>query len=342
MLDDHLDRLLSMQRLSRTEAEEMMHEVLTDASPYQIAALLTLLKFRGETAGEIAGMVQAMRHHALPVEVPFPLMDIAGTGGDRAGTINISTGSSILAAACGIPVAKHGNRSVSSLCGAADVLEAFGVKIDMSPAQVEACIQKTGIAFMFAPSYHPHLQHIGPIRRGLQFPTALNIMMVLLNPAKASHGLFGVATETMLDLMAEVIVELGTPKRALVFHGQGLDELSPLGPIQARHIHNGKIQIMEIDPINHGFPKCTLEDLRGGDAIANAKTLKEVFLGRPGPIADALIFTTGYSLWIYGKVDNADEGIEIAREALRSGAAMIRLEQWIQFSHNLKETMEAL
>lgn len=336
MLKPYLQILLDKRQLTREESESAMTIILDEADPHQIAAFIAILKYRGETADEIAGMVAALQKKALPVSLPMLALDIVGTGGDCANTVNISTGSSILAAACGVPIAKHGNRSVSSQSGSADVLEALEVDIQASPEQVVQYLQEVGIAFMFAPYYHPSLKKISAIRRGLKLPTVFNILGPLLNPAKAEYGLIGVANESILELMSQVILKLGHKRRALIFHGNGLDELTTLGRVIAYEIQDDHMHYLEIDPTKLGFCSCSLQELQGGDAQLNAAILKEVFSGRQGAIADALAFNAGAAVWIFGKASSLADGIDVARKVLQEGGALKVLEKWVALSKQLK------
>jgi anthranilate phosphoribosyltransferase len=337
MLKDYLQLLMSKPSLTQKEAEAAMRIMVEDADPHQIAAFLAILKYRGESPEEVAGMAIALQNKALPVKLPFPVMDIVGTGGDLANTVNISTGSAILAAACGIPIAKHGNRSVSSRSGSADVLEAFDIDIETTPEQIMECLQKTGIGFMYAPAYHPSLKRISPVRRGLKLPTVFNILGPLLNPAKAEYALIGVADLPTLELMSHVILQLGHHrKRTFLFHGSGLDELTPLGKVIAYDIHKGQRSRLEIDPASLGFSLCSLKDLQGGDAQLNASLLKGAFSGRQGAIADALIFTAGAAIWIFDQAPSLQEGIHVARKVLQEGKALEVLQNWIMLSKQLK------
>lgn len=331
-----LNSLFVKPHLTKDEAENAMSLILEQDNPYQTAAFLAILKYRSETVDEVAGMVAALQKRALPVNLPSPVLDIVGTGGDLAHTVNISTGSALLAAACGIPIAKHGNRSVSSRSGSADLLEALEVDIEMPPDRLKECLQKTGIAFMFAPAFHPSLKKLAPIRKALQLPTVFNILGPLLNPAKAEYALIGVANPAALELMGQVILQLGNSKRTLLFHGCGLDELNPLGKIIAYDIRQGQMRHLEIDPAALGFSACTLGDLQGGDARRNASILKEVFAGRPGAIADALILNAGAAVWIYGHASTLEEGIQVARKVLRAGGALNVLERWVAFSKQMR------
>lgn len=328
MLKPYLHKLLDKATLTADDAEAAMRIILDEADPAQIAAFLAILKFRGEAVDEIIGMIRALDDHAIAVKLPVPTLDIVGTGGDLAHTVNISTGSAILAAACGVPIAKHGNRSVSSRSGSADVLEAFGLQIELSPEQLSKCLEEVNIAFMYAPYYHPGLKNLGKIRRSLKFPTLFNLLGPLLNPAKAEYALIGVSQEDFVELVANVLVQQKHIKRALVFHGCGLDELTPLGPMTAYHIHEKKIHKLALDPTTLGFSLCRLEDLQGGDAAQNAAILKEAFAGRPSAVADALAFNAGAALWVYGRTDTLEEGIQAAKTALAQGKALELLEKW--------------
>lgn len=336
MLKFYLQLLMEKPYLTRDEAEAAMTTILNEADPHQTAAFLAILKYRGETPGEVAGMAVALQKQMLSVKFPTPVLDIAGTGGDGANTVNISTGSAILTAACGIPVAKHGGRAVSSQSGSADVLEALGVNIEASPKQVVSCLQKVSIAFMFAPTYHLSLRKLSPIRRGLRLPTVFNILCPLLNPANAEYALIGVANESVLELMSQAILLLNNRKRTLLFHGNGLDELTTLGKVTAYDIHDGRINRFEIDPEALGFSLCSLKELQGGDARLNASILRRVFAGERCAIADAFIFNAGVAIWIYGLTSTMAEGIHIARTALQEGKALEILEKWAILSTQLK------
>lgn len=328
MLKPYLLQLLDKTILTADDAEAAMRIILKEADPAQIAAFLAILKYRGEAVDEIIGMIRALEDHATSVKLPCPTLDIVGTGGDLAHTVNISTGSAILAAACGVPIAKHGNRSVSSRSGSADVLEALGLQIELSPNMLFKCLSEVNIAFMYAPYYHPSLKNLGKIRRALKFPTLFNLLGPLLNPAKAEYALIGVAQEAFVELVANVLLQLKHIKRALVFHGCGLDELTPLGPITAYHVQEGEIKKIALDPAALGFATCSLEDLQGGDAHLNASILNEAFAGRASAVADALAFNAGAALWIYGRVGTLEEGIQSAKTALAEGKALKLLEKW--------------
>jgi anthranilate phosphoribosyltransferase len=336
MLKPYLNLLVNKQHLSKEEAKAAMTVILEETEPHQTAAFLAILKYRGETAEEIAGMVDALEEKARPANLEVPVLDIVGTGGDLANTVNISTGSAILAAACGIPIAKHGNRSVSSRSGSADVLEALNIDIEVPSDKLRECLRETGMGFMFAPNYHPSLKKLGTIRRGLKLPTLMNILGPLLNPAKAEYALIGVANEPTLKLMSQVVLQQANIKRALVFHGCGLDELTTLGKMIGYEILGGEMRPVEIDPISLGFSRCTLDELQGGDAHQNASILKQAFSGKQGAVADALILNAGAAVWIFGLVPTLEEGIEVARNVLREGGAIKVLEKLVAFSNKIR------
>lgn len=336
MLKSYLQLVMNRSYLTEDEAESAMNMILNEADPHQIAAFLAILQYRGETPAEVAGMVSALQKKALPVNLSFPVLDIVGTGGDMANTVNISTGSAILAAACGIPIAKHGNRSVSSRSGSADVLEELGIDPETSPEELTYCIHEAGIGFMFAPTYHPSLKKLATIRKGLKLPTVFNIMGPLLNPANAEYALIGVPNESVLELMSQVILRFQNKKRTLLFHGSGLDELTTAGKVIAYDIQNGQRNRLEIDPASLGFTTCSLEELKGGDAKLNASILKRAFAGEHSAVADTLIFNAGAAIWIFGKTANLEDGIQFARETLKEGKALKTLEKWVSLLQQLK------
>jgi anthranilate phosphoribosyltransferase len=344
VLKPYLQLLLENSVLSYEQAEGLMLAALGGADMHQFAAILAIMRYRGEAPSEVAGMVSALQKKAVSVHLPVPVMDIVGTGGDQANTVNISTGAAILAAACGIPIAKHGNRAATSRSGGADVLEALGIDIEATPEQLPRYIENAGIGFMFAPVYHPSFKQLAPLRRALKIPTVLNLLGTLTNPAKAEYALIGVASLSALKLFSQVLPQLGHKKRILLFHGQGVDELTPLGKIQAYDIRGGHCMPLEIDPAAYGFAACTLNQLQGGDAATNAALLTQLFAGRfptaLGALADTLILNAGAAVWIFGAAATLEEGIQIARQALLEGRAMQKLEQWRALSKQLKKERE--
>lgn len=342
MLKSYLHLLLNKSPLTKEEAKASMRLILEEANPYQTAAFLSILNYRGETPEEVAGLVSALEEQAVPMHAPFPVLDIVGTGGDFANTVNISTGSAILAAACSIPIAKHGNRSVSSQSGSADVLEAMEIDIDATPGQALDSIRQIGIAFMYAPNYHPDFKKLSAVRKGLNIPTVFNLIGPLLNPAKADYSLIGVAKESLLDLFGQVILQMKNKKRVLLFHGSGLDELSTLGKAIAYDICNGQLNRLEINPISLGFSPCTLKELQGGNAQMNAAILRKAFEGHRSAVADALILNAGASVWIFGQAPTLEEGINKAQIAMKEGLAMDKLQKWVALSKQQKLQREFL
>lgn len=331
MLRKSIEKLMNKETLSRQEASQALEEILEKADPAKAAAFLVLLRSKGEKASEVEGIVRTMRKHMLKLSLKRDVLDIVGTGGDGANTVNISTGAAILAAACGAPVAKHGNRSVSSNCGSGDILESMGVEINTTPRLIEKCVEEVGIAFLFAPNYHPAMKVVGPIRKSLGVRTVFNMLGPLLNPCQASYLMIGVWEESLVKLLAEVLSRMNV-KRALVLHSCGLDELSPIGPAKAILVERDTMQELHIDPAKLGFSPCSLQDLQGGDSDINRDLLMRIFEGQTGPIADALILNAGVGLWVYGKVASIEEGLQLARQKLEEGAALRVLRKWILFS----------
>lgn len=336
MLKEYIEKLIERLDLTLEEAKEAVDILLKGADPHQAAAMLVLLRSKGESPEELAGMVTAMREHAISVEVEDPLLDIVGTGGDNFGTVNISTGAAILAAAAGAKVAKHGNRSVSSKCGSADILEKMGVAIELEPKDIATCIHEVGIGFMYAPAYHPALQLLAPIRKSLKVRTSVNILGPLLNPARAEYSLIGVFDENLLDLMAQTLFQLGT-RRSLIVHSMGLDELTLAAPTDARLVLEDEVRDEVIDPIDYGLPRAPLEALKGGDPDTNYTLLMKAFEGEDFPISDALILNAGVALNIYGHAKDIQEGIDQAKEALYTKQALETLHKWVELSNRLKK-----
>jgi len=333
MLTHLLTKLTEGQNLEFEEAKEGIEGILTSADPVQAGAFLALLRAKGETPTEVAGMAQTMRKHLIPVKTEQPVLDIVGTGGDKAHTVNISTGAALVAAACGVPVAKHGNRSVSSQCGSADVLEELGVRIHLTPDEVAQSIQEVGFGFMFAPLFHPAMKAIAPIRKSLKIRTIFNILGPLLNPAQAQYCMVGVFHPSLVDLVAHTFQKVGV-KRSFVFHGCGLDEITPIGEAKGVLVEKGRLTPVTITPKQ----SCSLEDLVGGTAEQNAKMLENVFDGKPGPLADTLALNAGVGLWVYGAASSPNEGVEKAQAALNNGSVRRLLNSCVAFS---KEVVHA-
>lgn len=316
MLKPYLERLIKKQSLSAEDCENAIKIILEEDNTHQTAAFLALLQAKGAGIDEILGITRAMQKHMLPVSVPFLVLDIVGTGGDGSNSVNISTAASLLAAACGVYVAKHGNRSSSSLCGSADFIQALNIPLESKPEALTKSIEKHRFGFMFAPHFHPAAKKIAPVRKGLRFRTVFNLIGPLLNPAKAQYQLIGVSQPELMDVIANVVFKLGTVK-TWVFHGHGLDEITCIGPTDVLEITPKSITSFQLNPMEYGLPLCTREDLQGGLAIDNASILMEVFSGRSkGAIANTLALNAGAALAVYGTVPSIQEGVQLAQETL--------------------------
>jgi anthranilate phosphoribosyltransferase len=334
MIQQALARLLDGHDLSREEARGVMGSIMNgEATHAQIAGFLIALRTKGETADEIAGCAEAMREHALPVRPRRnDLVDTAGTGGDGARTINISTAAALVAAAAGAGVAKHGNRAVSSACGSADVLEALGFDLDLTAERVAQSIDELGFGFLFAPNHHPAMRHAAPVRSELAARTVFNVLGPLTNPAGARAQVVGVYAPELVRTIAEVLAQLGAT-RAFVVHGAGgIDELSPSGPNFVCEVVNGDIRARNIDPLEFGLPRCDPAELRGGSPEENAAAIRGVFAGEDGGRRSAILLNAAGAIAAGGHADDLREGLELAREAVDSGAAAARLDALIAFT----------
>ena len=335
MIQDALARLLDGQDLSRDEARQVMDTIMSgEATPGQIGGFLVALRLKGETADEIAGSAEAMRAHAIGVHPKREdLVDTAGTGGDGGRTFNISTAAALLAAAAGAGVAKHGNRSVSSASGSADVLEQLGFRLDLEPERIAASIDELGFGFMFAPTHHPAMKHAGPVRRELAARTVFNVLGPLTNPAGARAQVMGVYSPELVPVIADVLAQLGA-RRAFVVHGAGgIDELSPAGPNLVCEVVDGDVRRREIDPLELGVERCDPAELRGGTPAENALKIREVFDGGNGGRRSAILLNAAGAIAAGGHAKDLKEGVGLAREAIDNGAAAERLEALVAFSH---------
>ncbi|MGK2949723.1 MAG: anthranilate phosphoribosyltransferase [Acidimicrobiales bacterium] len=330
-----LSTLMEGQALTREQARATMAEILDGAaSPAQISAFIVALRMKGETVEELVGMVDAMLAAATLVDLgdQGPVVDVVGTGGDRAHTINVSTLSAVVVAGAGAKVCKHGNRAASSACGAADLLEALGVAIELGPTGVAACVREAGMGFCFAPRYHPAMRHAGPSRRDLGIPTAFNILGPLSNPGRVRRSLIGVADLRMAERMAGVLQATGH-ERALVVHGgDGLDELTTTGPSTVVELRDGAVTTWTVDPTELGLRRADREDLVGGDAQVNADLARRVLAGEHGAHRDIVVLNAGAALLTAGVADDLPSGMERAAAALDDGAAVGALHRLVEVS----------
>lgn len=326
MLKPYIEKLIRRENLTSKESKKAMSIIINGANQAQIVAFLVLLRAKQETADEIFGIVNAMRKTMITVHVKNPVMDIVGTGGDGKNTANISTGASLLAASCGVRIVKHGNRSVSSRCGSADVLEMLGLNINQDEKKVAESVKKNNFGFCFAPKFHPALSQLKEIRTSLKIPTCFNILGPLLNPAHAEFLMIGVFDSTLLDLIADVLLKLKVT-RALIFHGNGLDEISCIGQANAIEIFLGKKKHLIIDPKEYGFKQCDIDDLKGGTPKENARQIRNVFDGIQGPIADTIILNAAIALNIYGKSKSINNAVQIVKKNIQDRTAKHFLER---------------
>jgi anthranilate phosphoribosyltransferase len=323
-----LEKLLRREDLTTEEAAAAMDEIMEGrVQPSQIAGLLVALAMKGERPAEIVGFARSMRARATRLSREYsPVFDTCGTGGDRAHTFNVSTVAALVVAGCGVTVAKHGNRSVSSRCGSADLFEALGVNIAAEPAIVERCLDEAGIAFFFAPTFHPSMRHAGPTRRELGLRTAFNLLGPLTNPARATRQLVGVPRPELTELVARSLALLGT-ERAWVVHGaDGLDEISTTGYTKISECRDGEVNTFYLHPSDLGLPKSAGEALRGGDARDNAAIARGVLSGEPGPQRDVVLLNAAAALLIAGRVDRIQDGLSLAADAIDSGRTTAVLE----------------
>ena len=320
--------------LTRQEAASAFDSMMSgEATPSQMGGLLMALRVRGETVDEITGAVSAMRAKMLPVKAPADAVDIVGTGGDGSGSVNVSTCAAFIVAGTGVPVAKHGNRALSSKSGAADVLAALGVKIELAPEQISRCIQEAGIGFMFAPSHHPAMKNVNPTRVELATRTIFNLLGPLSNPAGVNRQKIGVFSRQWVQPLAEVLRNLGSESIWVVHGSDGLDEVTLTGPTFVAALENGKIRSFEITPEDAGLPRADGAALKGGDANANAESLRGVLAGKPSAYRDVALLNAAAALVVAGKAKDLKDGVAQGKQALDSGAAAQRLQKLIAVSN---------
>ncbi len=320
--------------LTRAEAAAAFDRMMSgEATPSQMGGLLMSLRVRGETVDEITGAVTIMRAKMLSVKAPADAVDVVGTGGDASGSFNISTCAAFIVAGAGVPVAKHGNRALSSKSGAADVLQALGVKIDLSAEQVGACIREAGIGFMFAPAHHPAMKNVGPTRIELGTRTIFNLLGPLSNPASVKRQMIGTFSKHWVEPMAQVLKNLGSESIWVVHGSDGLDEITTSGPTSVAALERGKIRSFEVTPEDAGLKRVKPEALRGGDASENAKTLLNVLKGKAGPFRDVSILNAAAALIVAGKAKDLKEGAALAAKSIECGEAEGRLDRLIAASN---------
>lgn len=337
MITIAIDKLVRGESLDDMEAAGAMEEIMDGvATPVQIGALLIALRMKGETIDEITGLARVMRARAIPVDAGSSrLVDTCGTGGDRSGTFNISTAAALVASAAGVPIAKHGNRAMSSKCGSADVLEALGVQINLDAEEVARCVRHVGIGFMFAPLFHPAMKHAAPVRRELGVRTVFNILGPLTNPAGARTQVLGVADPSLTPKLAGALERLGA-HNALVVHGYGgLDELSITGPSVIYHVRAGRtIEHISLRPQDVGLPTGSLESIQGGTADENASIIRSILAGEHGPRRDVVLLNAAAALYAAEAVRTLRDGIATAADAIDSGAAQRTLDNLVEYSKN--------
>ncbi len=334
LIREAIRKVVAGGSLEEEEAGKVMASIMDgEASPAQIGALLIAMRLKGETVGEITGFARVMKSRAAPVRTRHRvLVDTCGTGGDGANTFNISTAAALVAAGCGAAVAKHGNRSVSSRCGSADLLEALGVNIDLSAEEAGSCLDEVGMAFLFAPVLHGAMRHAAGPRREIGVRTVFNLLGPLTNPAGANAQVLGVFSRDLVPRLAEVLARLGV-RRAFVLHGAGgTDEITPAGPAYVCEVAGGKIRSYEIDPMAYGIKRCRLDSLRGGTPAENAAIVKRILEGEGGPRRDAVILNSALALVAAGLAPDLARGLEKARAAIDTGEAAKKLRQLVEFT----------
>lgn len=337
MIAEAIVKIVDKQDLTYEEAYTVMNEIMSgQTSPTQNAAFLAALSTKSakaETSAEIAGCAAAMREHATPVETTFDVLEIVGTGGDKAHSFNISSTAAMVAAAGGIKVAKHGNRAASSASGSADVLEALGVNLQQNPEKCRELLEKVGICFMFAQNYHTSMKYVGSIRKELGIRTVFNILGPLTNPANPTYMVLGVYDEYLLQPLAQVMAQLGVRRGMVVYGVDKLDEISTSCATKICEFHDGWYKTYEITPEQFGFERCDREDLKGGTPEENARITREILSGEKGPKRDTVVLNAAACLYVSGKADDLNQGVKMAEELIDSGSAQKILESYIRISN---------
>jgi anthranilate phosphoribosyltransferase len=334
-ITEYLEIILNGKDLTFNQAKTLQDRIFQgEVSEVQIAAFLAMMRMKKATADEIAGLAYSLRDHAVPVETGIPnMVDTCGTGGAIVKTFNISTASAFVAAGAGVYVAKHGNRGITSKCGSADVLDELGVKIDPTPQVVAECIKQARIGFMFAPKFHPAMRFVQPIRKSLDFRTAFNILGPLANPAKVKAQVMGVSDAELLPRIAEALKMLGT-KRAMVVHGQGMDEISLVGKTKVLELRDGVVTTMELDPSDYGIDHASIDELGSGDAIANAGVIWDILAGKiHGPRRDIVVLNAAAAIVVADLAEDLPQAISLAEYSIDGGKAMQCLEKLIEVSN---------
>jgi anthranilate phosphoribosyltransferase len=330
---NYLQQIADGKDLTLEEAESLLGEIFSTATDAQIGALLIALRMKGESVSEIAGLARKMRSSAVRISprANATLVDTCGTGGDASNTINISTAAAIVSAACGVPVAKHGNYAVSSKCGSANVLSELGVNISPKPEEVQKMIETIGIGFMLAPAFHPAMKRVGPIRRELGMRTVFNILGPLTNPAGAKAQVMGVYDPSLCEKLASVLKVLGSD-RALVVHGEGMDEITNTGQTLVSELKDGEVKSYRLHPQDLGYPLGSAKDIAGGTPEENAAKLVTILLGERSPARDVIAMNSGAAVYVSGRADTLKDGARMAERALDSGAALQTLKRMVEMN----------
>lgn len=336
MIKESISKLVQGQDLTEYEAIQAMDTIMSGgATPAQIGSFITALRLKGETVDEIYACASVMRKKASCIKAPAGSVDTCGTGGDGLNTFNISTTAAFVTAGAGVPIAKHGNRGVSSKSGSADLLEALGVNVNLTPEQVEKCVAEIGIGFLFAPKFHGGMKHaIGP-RRELGIRTVFNVLGPLTNPAGVDRQVLGVYDPTLTETLAGVLQKFGA-EHALVVNGEGMDELTTLGATKVSELKNGAITTYDLTPEQLGLTPAMLEQIAGGTPEDNAKITLDILSGKPSPYLDITVLNAGAAIYVAGKAESIQEGIELAKDSINSGKAKQKLEQLIKLTNTFE------